>query len=49
MSLTRRELFQVAAAGVAPRPSPPITRVEVFPVAYPVTGHFKFLAKAERP
>ena len=30
-------------------PAPPITRVEVFPVTYPVVGHFKFFAKPERP
>ena len=32
-----------AAAG------PAITRIEVFPVAYPVTAHFKFFTRPERP
>ena len=43
--VTRRELLQ-AAAGVAPAP---ITRLEVFPISYPVAAHFKFLTKAGRP
>ena len=29
--------------------SPKITRVEIFPVTYPVTGHFRFFPKPERP
>jgi L-alanine-DL-glutamate epimerase-like enolase superfamily enzyme len=29
--------------------SPSIARVEVFPVPYPVTAHFKFFTKPERP
>lgn len=29
--------------------APSIVRMEVFPVAYPVTAHFKFFAKPERP
>ena len=28
---------------------PPIRRVEVFPVIYPVTGHFRFFPKPQRP
>ena len=43
--VTRRELLQ-AAAGVAPAP---ITRLEVFPISYPVAAHFKFLTKTGRP
>ena len=51
---TRRELFQVAAAGAGARAAhaaagPAITRIEVFPVAYPVTAHFKFFTRPERP
>lgn len=49
MLLTRRQLFQVAAAPLLPGAGPPITRVEIFPVPYPVTGHFKFFTKPERP
>lgn len=29
--------------------APRVNRVEVFPVVYPVVGHFKFFAKPERP
>jgi len=49
MLWSRRELFQVAAAKILPGLAPPITRVEVFPAPYPVTGHFKFFRTAERP
>lgn len=45
--LTRRELFQVAAAAAVRGPA--ITKLEVFPVNYPVTSHFKFFTKPERP
>lgn len=48
MFLTRRQLFQTAAAGMLPK-APPITRVELFPTPYPVTGHFKFFTGSERP
>jgi L-alanine-DL-glutamate epimerase-like enolase superfamily enzyme len=44
--VTRRELLQAAAAAAA---SAPITRLEVFPINYPVAAHFKFLAKTGRP
>lgn len=45
--MTRRELLQAAAAaGVV---SAPITRVEVFPISYPVAAHFKFLSQSGRP
>ncbi len=47
MTLTRRQLLQAAALAAAP--APPITKVEVFPVAYPVTAHFRFFTKPERP
>ena len=51
---TRRELFQVAAVGAGARAAhaaagPAITRIEVFPVAYPVAAHFKFFTRPERP
>ncbi len=49
MLLTRRELLQAAAATILPGQGPPITRIEVFPAAYPVTGHFKFFTRPERP
>jgi L-alanine-DL-glutamate epimerase-like enolase superfamily enzyme len=48
VSVTRRE-FLGAAALAAAGPNPPITRVEVFPVAYPVTAHFRFFTRPERP
>ena len=44
--MTRRTLL---LAALAPAQSPPITRIEVFPLAYPVTGYFKFFTKPERP
>jgi L-alanine-DL-glutamate epimerase-like enolase superfamily enzyme len=37
------------AAARARGPVPPVSKVEVFPVVYPVVGHFKFFAKPERP
>jgi len=43
MLWSRRELFQLAAATLAPGVGPPIRQVEVFPAPYPVAGHFKFL------
>jgi L-alanine-DL-glutamate epimerase-like enolase superfamily enzyme len=47
--LRRREfVLSGAAAGISGRP-PAVTQVEVFPVVYPVVGHFKFFAKPERP
>lgn len=49
MLLSRRELLQAAAANILPGLAPPIVRVEVFAAPYPVTGHFKFFTKPERP
>lgn len=51
--LTRRNLFRIGgAAAMAPFTSaaatPRISRMEVFPVIYPVKGHFKFFTKPER-
>jgi L-alanine-DL-glutamate epimerase-like enolase superfamily enzyme len=37
------------AATVSAAKNPPITRVEVFPLRYPVSGYFKFFSKPERP
>lgn len=48
MKLSRRAFLGTAAAPLLAQ-APPITRVEVFPAPYPVTGRFKFLAKPERP
>lgn len=44
--MTRRTLL---LAALAPSPNPPITRIDVFPLAYPVTGYFKFFTKPQRP
>lgn len=41
--------MSVAAAGLAGAAGDRIARIEVFPVAYPVVGHFKFFLKPERP
>ena len=49
--MTRRAFLPLAAsaplAGAAA--GPPIRRIEVFPVIYPVTGHFRFFPKPQRP
>ena len=47
--MTRRGFMGVASAGLAWPAAPPIQKVEVFPVVYPVTGHFRFFPKPERP
>jgi L-alanine-DL-glutamate epimerase-like enolase superfamily enzyme len=39
----------VTAAGLAGAARDRISRIEIFPVAYPVAGHFKFFRKPERP
>lgn len=36
-------------AAFAPSPSPPVRKIEVFPVRYPVTAYFRFFTKPERP
>lgn len=46
--MTRRVFLPLAAA-VARGGGPAIRRVEVWPVKYPVTGHFRFFPKPERP
>ncbi|MBS1827166.1 MAG: hypothetical protein JST93_17745 [Acidobacteria bacterium] len=47
--MTRRGFMGVASAGLAWSAAAPIQKVEVFPVIYPVTGHFRFFPKPERP
>lgn len=47
--MTRRGFMGVASAGLAWSAAAPIQKVEVFPVVYPVTGHFRFFPKPERP
>ena len=47
--MTRRGFLGAATAGVAWGAAAPIRKVEVFPVVYPVTGHFRFFPKPERP
>lgn len=46
--MTRRNLLQSAAL-MAASPVPVIRKVEAFPKAYPVTAHFKFFTRPERP
>ncbi|MFN7935474.1 MAG: enolase C-terminal domain-like protein [Bryobacteraceae bacterium] len=47
--MTRRGFMGAAAASLAWSAAAPIQKVEVFPVVYPVTGHFRFFPKPERP
>jgi L-alanine-DL-glutamate epimerase-like enolase superfamily enzyme len=48
--MTRRALLAMAASPLArPAGGPVIRKVEVFPVIYPVTGHFRFFPKPQRP
>lgn len=48
--MTRRTFLATPmAATVSAAKNPPITRVEVFPLRYPVSGYFKFFSKPERP
>ena len=47
--MTRRQAVQLMSAPLLPAASAPVSRVEVFPAPYPVTGHFKFFTKPERP
>lgn len=47
--MTRRGFLGIASAGFAWPAAAPIQKVEVFPVVYPVTGHFRFFPKPERP
>lgn len=47
--MTRRAFVSLAAAPLLGAPAAPIRKVEVFPVKYPVTGHFRFFTKPYRP
>ncbi|MCC6341746.1 MAG: mandelate racemase [Bryobacterales bacterium] len=47
--MTRRAFVPLAASPLFPSAGPPIRKVEVFPVIYPVTGHFRFFSKPQRP
>ena len=47
MQATRRDILAMPALMLAD--SPRISRMEIFPVTYPVTGHFRFFPKPERP
>ncbi len=46
--MTRRNLLKSAAL-LAAAPTPAIRKIEAFPKAYPVTAHFKFFTRPERP
>ncbi len=46
--MTRRNLLKGAAL-LAAAPAPAIRKIEAFPMAYPVTAHFKFFTRPERP
>ncbi len=47
--MTRRGFLALTPAGLAWSAVPLIQKVEVFHVIYPVTGHFRFFPKPERP
>lgn len=47
--MTRRQVLQFAALPVAGAGAAPITKVETYPVPYPVRGQFRFFRKPERP
>ncbi len=47
--MTRRKLLQSTAFVVAKGPAPAIRRIDAVSVPYPVSAHFKFLPKPERP
>lgn len=46
--MTRRDLLKSATL-LAAAPAPAIRKIEAFPKAYPVTAHFKFFTRPERP
>ncbi|MBI4909122.1 MAG: hypothetical protein HY820_36215 [Acidobacteria bacterium] len=46
--MRRRDLLAMPLS-LAAAPAPRIRTVDVLPVSYPVTGHFKFFPKPERP
>jgi L-alanine-DL-glutamate epimerase-like enolase superfamily enzyme len=47
--MTRRGLLGLAASAALHGAARVIRKVEVFPVVYPVTGHFRFFPKPQRP
>jgi len=47
--MTRRQLLHSAAVAGVKGPAPAIRKIELFPVPYPVTAHFKFFTKPDRP
>ena len=47
--MTRRGLLGLAASAALRAAPSVIRKVEVFPVVYPVTGHFRFFPKPQRP
>jgi L-alanine-DL-glutamate epimerase-like enolase superfamily enzyme len=53
VNLTRRHFLYFGGSSALARPvagaGPRIARLEIFPVSYPVKGHFKFFDRPERP
>lgn len=47
--MTRRSFLAMTTAGLAHAKGPAIRTVDVLPVVYPVTSHFRFFPKPERP
>lgn len=47
--MTRRQWLGLAGASLAHGAAPAIKSIEVLPVIYPVTGHFRFFPRPERP
>ncbi len=47
--MRRREFLGAMVPAAMRGAAAPVLRVEVFPVIYPVTGHFRFFPKPERP
>ncbi len=41
--------MSLASVAIARGANPPVKKVELFPVVYPVTAHFKFFSRPERP
>jgi L-alanine-DL-glutamate epimerase-like enolase superfamily enzyme len=44
----RRRAFLFSGAAALAAPAPKIKSIEIFPLAYPVTGYFRFFTKPER-
>lgn len=47
--MTRRVFLPMVASPILNANAAPIRRVDVLPVSYPVTGHFRFFPKPHRP